>query len=158
MTDATNTDLAATDLGERGEVTIVREFDAPRELVFNAMIDPQQLTKFWGPVGMSTPVDRITIDARPGGVFETVMVSDEDGSEYPTRATYLRVVAPELLSWEEDGLGMVATSTFTDLGDGRTRVEIHQTNVPEMYRTPEALSGFNSSLDRFAAYLAELQA
>ena len=31
---------------------------------------------------------------------------------------------------------------------------IHQTNVPEMFRTPEALAGFNTSLDKFAAYLA----
>jgi hypothetical protein len=49
---------------------------------------------------------------------------------------------------------MTTTSTFVDLGDGRTEVRIHQTNVPEMYATPEAQAGFNSSLDRFEAYLA----
>lgn len=154
MTDSTT----SPDLGERGELTIVRDFDAPRELVFKAMIDPEQLTKFWGPVGMSTPLDRIKVDARPGGIFETVMVNDADGTEFPNRGVYLDVVEPELLSWREEGLDMVSTSTFTDIGNGRTRVVIHQTNVPETYRSAEAQAGFNSSLDRMAAHLATLQA
>ena len=33
---------------------------------------------------------------------------------------------------------------------------IHQTNVPEMYRSPEAQSGMQSSFDRFSAYLTTL--
>ncbi len=51
---------------------------------------------------------------------------------------------------------MTTSITFTDLGDGRTEVVTHQTNVPEMYRTPEAQAGMQSSFDRFAAYLATL--
>ena len=51
---------------------------------------------------------------------------------------------------------MTTSITFTDLGDGRTEVFIHQTNVPEMYRTPEAQAGMQSSFDRFAAYLETL--
>ena len=38
-----------------GEVTYTRVFDAPRELVFDCMLDPKHLTHFWGPTGMSTP-------------------------------------------------------------------------------------------------------
>ena len=55
-----------------GEVTYTRVYDAPRELVFRCMIEPEHLTHFWGPVGVSTPIENITVDARPGGVFETV--------------------------------------------------------------------------------------
>ena len=60
--------------------------------------------------------------------------------------------------WAEKGFaeGMTNTSTFTDLGNGRTEVVIHQRNVPAMFRSPEAQAGFNASLDRFAAYLATL--
>ena len=43
-----------------------------------------------------------------------------------------------------------------DLGDGRTEVVIHQTNVPEEYRSAEAQAGMQTSLDKFAAYLATL--
>ena len=143
-----------------GEVKITRVFDAPRELVFRCMLEPEHLTHFWGPVGVSTPVDKITIDPRPGGVFETIMVNDETGDEYPSRGVYVEIVEPERIVWTEPDVegGMMNSSTFTDLGDGRTEVFIHQTNVPEMYRSPEAQAGFESSLDRFAGYLATLTA
>ena len=51
---------------------------------------------------------------------------------------------------------MTTSVTFVDLGDGRTEVTIHQTNVPEMYMTAEAQAGMQSSLDRFAAYVSSL--
>jgi uncharacterized protein YndB with AHSA1/START domain len=141
---------------EVGELTFTRVFDAPRDLVFRCMIEPAHLTHFWGPVGVSTPIGNIKIDPRPGGVFDTVMVNDADGSEYPSRGVFTEVVEPERLVWREPEFGVTTTSVFTDLGDGRTEVRIHQTNVPEMFRSPEAQAGFLSSLDRFAAYLATL--
>ena len=139
-----------------GELIITRIFDAPRELVFRCMIEPEHLTHFWGPVGVSTPIENITVDPRPGGAFETIMVNDADGSEYPSRGVFVEVVEPERLVWSEPDSGMTTTSTFVQLDDDRTEVRIHQTNVPEMFRTPEAQAGFESSLDRFTAYLATL--
>ena len=133
-----------------------RVFDAPRHLVFSCMVEPEHLTHFWGPIGTSTPLDTITVDARPGGAFRTVMVNDADGSAYPTSARYLEVSAPERLSWVEDHSGMTVTATFTDLGDDRTRVDIEQTNVPPQMMEPAARAGFLTSLDRFAAHLARL--
>ena len=141
---------------EVGELTFTRVFDAPRDLVFRCMIEPEHLTHFWGPVGVSTPIGNIKIDPRPGGVFDTVMVNDADGSEYPSKGVFTEVVEPERLVWREPESGVTTTSVFTDLGGGRTEVRIHQTNVPEMFRSPEAQAGFLSSLDRFAAYLATL--
>ena len=143
-------------LPEAGELTYTRVFDAPRELVFRCMIEPEHLTHFWGPIGMSTPIEHITVDARPGGAFETVMVNDADGSEYPMRAVYVEVTEPERLVWTDPATGMTTTSTFVDLGDSRTEVRIHQTNVPEPFRSPEAQAGFSTSLDRFATYLGQL--
>jgi uncharacterized protein YndB with AHSA1/START domain len=144
-----------TNLGELNYTYIV---DAPRELVFRCMITPEHLTHFWGPVGVSTPIENIKIDPRPGGIFETIMVNDSDGAEYPSRGVYVEVVEPERLVWTEPDVegGMTTTSTFTDLGDGRTEVFVHQTNVPEMYRSPEVQDGMRSSFDRFAAYLTTL--
>lgn len=139
------------------ELTFTRVFDAPRELVFRCLIEPEHLTHFWGPVGVSTPLESIKVDARPGGIFETVMVNDADGSRYPTRAVFDEVTEPERLVWTEKDSGMRVTTTLTDLGDARTEVRIHQTNVPEPYRSPEAQAGFLTSLDRFAAYLGRLQ-
>ena len=136
------------------ELRFTRVFDAPRELVFRCMTEPDHLSHFWGPKGVSTPRDRIAVEARPGGVFETVMVNDTDGSEYQTRAVYDEVRPPELLSWTESHSGMQVTTQFVALGPARTEVRIHQRFVPEAFLLPEVQAGFLSSLDRFDAYLA----
>jgi uncharacterized protein YndB with AHSA1/START domain len=138
-----------------GELSFTRVFDAPRELVFRCLIEPEHLTHFWGPAGVSTPLAHITVDPRPGGVFETVMVNDADGSQYPTRAVYVEVTEPERLVWTETHSGITVTATLTDLG-GRTEVRIHQASVPAAFRTPQAQAGFLTSLDRFAGYLGRL--
>ncbi len=144
---------ATTDLGE---ATFTRVYDAPRELVFACMTEPEHLTHFWGPVGVSTPIENITVDLRVGGVFETIMVNDADGTKYPSRGVYTEIDPPNTLAWIEPDSGMTSRSTFTDLGEGRTEVRILQTNVPVMFRTPEAQAGMASSFDRFAAHLATL--
>jgi uncharacterized protein YndB with AHSA1/START domain len=135
-----------------------RVFEAPRALVFACMTDPAHLTHFWGPTGVSAPQERMRVDARPGGAFETVMVNDADGSEYPTHAVYDEVRPPELLVWTESSSGMRVRSEFLALGPERTEVRIHQTYVPEAFLASEAQAGFLSSLDRFDAYLSRLAA
>lgn len=149
-----------SDTSGTGEMTYRRVHQAPADLLFDCMTRPEHLTHFWGPAGTTTPIDGITVDLRPGGAFETVMVSDADGSSYTMSAVYLEVRRPSLLAWKEPCVegGMTTTITFTELGDGRTEVVTHQTNVPEPYLSPEAQQGFATSLDRFAAYAAELAA
>jgi uncharacterized protein YndB with AHSA1/START domain len=141
---------------ESGELVYTRVFDAPRELVFRCMLEPRHLTHFWGPAGVSTPLETIKVDARPGGVFETVMVNDSDGSRYPTRAVYVEITEPERIVWTEPDSGVTTTSAFRDLGGDRTELQIRQANAPAGYRSPEARAGFSTSLDRFDAYLSTL--
>ena len=138
-----------------GEVTYTRTYDAPRELVFRCMTEPEHLAHYWGPVGVTTPVENITIDLRPGGAFETIMVNDSDGEEYPMKAVYVEIAPPERLVFTEPEVegGMTTTITFSNAGSGRTEVVIHQTNVPEQYRSPEAMAGMQSSFDKFEAYV-----
>jgi uncharacterized protein YndB with AHSA1/START domain len=138
------------------ELEFVRVFEAPRDLVFRCMTDPDHLTHFWGPTGVSAPRARMEVDARPGGVFRTVMVNDADGTEYPTDGVYDEVRPPELLSWTEVHSNMRVVSEFIELSPGRTEVRIHQYEVPAPLTAAEAQAGFLSSLDRFAAYLATL--
>ncbi|WP_336214074.1 SRPBCC family protein [Nonomuraea sp. LPB2021202275-12-8] len=144
---------------ETGELTYRRVHRASRELLWDCMTTPEHLTHFWGPAGTTTPIGGITVDLRPGGVFETTMVSDADGSTYTMRAVYAEVRRPERLVWIEPGMegGMRTTVTFVDLGDGRTEVVTHQTNVPAAYLSAEARAGFATSFDRFDGYLAGLE-
>lgn len=145
---------------EPGEFTYRRTHRASRELLYDCMTQPEHLTHFWGPDGTTTPVDGITVELRPGGAFETLMVNVADGSQYTMRAVFLAVERPERLVWSEPDVagGMTTTVTFTELGDGRTEVVTHQTNVPAMFASPEAREGFETSLRRFDDYLARLMA
>jgi uncharacterized protein YndB with AHSA1/START domain len=140
------------------DLTYRRVHRAQRELLFECMTSPEHLTQFWGPAGTTTPVDRIVVDLRPGGAFETAMVNDTDGSEYTMRAVYVDVDPPSRLVWREADSGLTTTITFTDLGDGTTEILTRQTNVPAHFRTPEARAGFATSLDRYDAYIANLTA
>ena len=84
------------------------------------------------------------------------MVNEADGRRYAMRAVYVEVVDLERLVWTEADTGMTTTVTFSDLGNDQTEMHIHQTHVPEAVRRPDAQTGFATSLDRFAAYLAAL--
>ena len=138
------------------ELVYTRVFDAPRELVFRCMIEPEHLTHFWGPAGVSTPLGGITVDARPGGAFDAVMVNDTDGSTYRMQSVYVEITEPERLVWTDPDNGVTTISTFVDLDGARTELTIRQTNVPDAFRSPQARAGFATSLDRFAAHLATL--
>lgn len=143
---------------ELGELTIVRVHAAPIELLFEVMTTPEHLTHFWGGKGTHTPIEHITVDLRPGGAFETLMVADDGNGEYLMQAVFVEVERPTRLVWTEAEVegGMTTSVTFRDLGDGTTEATTHQTNVPTMYLTPEARAGFESSLDRCDDYIATL--
>lgn len=108
-----------------GEFTIERVYDTPRELVWRMWTEPEQVAQWWGPTGLHTPLQNIEIDLRPGGVFNTVMVADDDGGRFPSEMVVRQVLEPELLilEWQpQNGLGAGSLAvTFTDLG-ARTRV------------------------------------
>jgi uncharacterized protein YndB with AHSA1/START domain len=136
------------------ELVYQRVLRAPRELVWRCLTEPAELAHFWGPSGMVTPVEEIVVELHAGGRFETLMVG-ERGSHRMV-ATFTEVVAPARLAWVESATGMHTTSTLDDLGDGRTAVVIHQRNVPEAMRLPEARAGFLTSLERLEEHLAHL--
>ena len=106
------------------EIVLSREFDAPRELVFQAYTDPRHLPNWWGPDGFTNTT--LEIDVRPGGVWRFTM-HGPDGTDYPNRIAYEQVAPPELLVWlhgedvDDDPGAFHVTVTFDDL-DGRTRV------------------------------------
>jgi uncharacterized protein YndB with AHSA1/START domain len=141
------------------EITITRVFDAPRELVWKAWTEPEQIARWWGPAGWTNPLETITLDVRPGGTFRVTSISDSDGTEMTSAGIYREVVEPERLvldepaedAWHE---GAVSVATFTDLGDGRTEIVLHSTihTTDEMRGAAEA--GMAGSLDRLAEHLA----
>jgi uncharacterized protein YndB with AHSA1/START domain len=142
----------------RREFTITRAFDAPRELVWKAWTEPDQLASWWGPTGISTPRSTIEVELRPGGPFRMTMVSDADGTEYPTDMMFREVVEPERLVfvWEaQRGLGPgTVTVTFTDLGE-RTEVTTHYDGFTTDEIFTDSKRGWAQQLDRLAEHLTK---
>jgi uncharacterized protein YndB with AHSA1/START domain len=102
----------------------VREFDAPRDLVFSVWTDPKHLAQWWGPNGFTTTTH--SFEMRPGGVWRFVM-HGPDGRDHQNRITFEEVVPPQRIVYRHgDGADVEPvqfrqTVIFEDLG-GRTRV------------------------------------
>jgi uncharacterized protein YndB with AHSA1/START domain len=144
------------------DLVITRIFDAPRELVYRAFTDPDQLAQWFGPVGYSVPRDTVDIDARVGGHQRFTMVSDADPAQAsPVNATFVEVIENELLVGEEkwDGVPELGEGTvmrmrleFHDEG-GKTRLVLrqgpHTDEIEAMAR-----EGWGSSFGKLDALLA----
>jgi uncharacterized protein YndB with AHSA1/START domain len=105
------------------EVTLIRDLDAPRELVFRAFTDPALVARWWGLKNSKTVVDKM--EARKGGVWRYVQ-HDSDGNQWAFNGVYHSVTSPEQLvfTFEFEGMpGHVLMETVTlEDHDGKTRV------------------------------------
>jgi uncharacterized protein YndB with AHSA1/START domain len=63
------------------ELTITRVYDAPREVVWKAWTEPDQLARWWGRRGWNAVRSTIATDVRRRG-FRFVHFSDPDGSAW----------------------------------------------------------------------------
>jgi uncharacterized protein YndB with AHSA1/START domain len=138
------------------ELDIVRVFDAPRQLVWDAWTDPDQIALWWGPKGMHTPRESVELDLRPGGVLRLTMVMDATGAEFPSDMRFTQVDPPETLAyaWDEQrGLGRGAvTVTFKDLG-GKTELTNHFAGYTTDVIQGFMIQGSNEQYDKLGAYL-----
>ena len=110
------------------ELFIIREFDAPRELVFKAHTDASLYEKWVGPDDLAMTVEKM--DAFPGGSYR--FLHERGGHVYAFHGVYHEVLAPERIigTFEFDGLPetghvIMGTTKFEDLGGGRSRL-VHQ--------------------------------
>jgi len=104
-------------------VRIVREFDAPKELVFRAHTDPDLLVQWLGPRSLEMRIDHF--DCRSGGSYR--YIHSRDGEEYAFRGCFHEVRPDELIvqtfTFEGFPEGVALEKlVFEDLGDGRTRL------------------------------------
>jgi len=74
------------------EILLEREFDAPRELVWEACTKPEYVKQWWGPHGIT--VVECDIDFRVGGSWR-YLTRDEQGNEAPFRGEYREIQKPE---------------------------------------------------------------
>jgi len=106
------------------ELFIIREFDAPRELVFKAFVEPKLLEKWLGPKNMKMKIDKM--ENKPGGSYRYTH-SDSKGNVHGFRGVVHEVLKPERIiqTFEYEGLvGHVTldTALFESLPGNRTKV------------------------------------
>jgi uncharacterized protein YndB with AHSA1/START domain len=145
------------------ELEFVRTYDAPRQLVWDAWTDPDQMARWWGPRGITTPRESIELDLRPGGRVAFDMVDDTTGARYPNSGTILEVEPPARLVWADDGFADgsgkgTATVTLTEVDASTTTVTLRL--VADFSETVRAGAeqGWGTQLDKLVDYLASVQA
>jgi len=147
----------------RQDMTISREFDAPRELVFKAFTDPKLFAQWWGPRRYKNRIDKF--DARPGGMWRVVQTG-EDGSEHAFYGVHHAVVAPERIvaTFEYEGVpGHVAMQTITLEAVGQKTRMVGQ-NVFQSVADRDAMvgsgmqEGSEESYERLTELLEEMKA
>jgi uncharacterized protein YndB with AHSA1/START domain len=145
------------------EATATRVFDAPRELVFEAMTNPEHVMRWYGP--RDTQLTSCEIDLRPGGRFRFVMAGPEN-TAFAFSGVYQEVVRPERVvnTWcFEPYPDSQALETATwDEQDGRTtvRLSIVFQTVRDYagWAGSGAFGGWAETLDRLGEVVAELSA
>ncbi len=140
---------------------IRRILAAPRELVFKAWTEPDNLKKWWG-VGAdySTPIAEV--DLRVGGKYRLGMQAPDRDQPFVVGGTYREVHPPEKLVytwiWEhhaeqEDAdftpAETLVTVEFRDLG-GRTEVVLTHELFPDVNMRDEHSHGWTGCLEQLA--------
>lgn len=111
------------------DLTMIREFDAPRELVFKAHVDATWLARWLSPGDYDMRIDKF--DARSGGAYRYIHIGPE-GEEYAFHGTFHEVSDPvriiqtfEFEGLPETGHVCLDSISFEILANNRTRVTTH---------------------------------
>lgn len=141
-------------------ITIVREFEAPRERVYRAWTDPELVAQWLGPKDTPTRIDHWNLET--GGSYRYASMRDGEeiatfyGSFHEAR-TNERLVQTFTYDGVPDGV-VLDIATFEDAGDGRTRVTI--LSVAQSFEERDAMiaSGMEVGVVEGFAVLDELLA
>jgi uncharacterized protein YndB with AHSA1/START domain len=138
------------------DLVLNRVFNAPRDRVFRAWIDPQQMAQWWGPIGFTAPV--CELDVRPGGAW-LVHMKGPDGNVMPMGGRYHVIEEPSKLvctTFIKDGERYLVeafhTVTFAATPDGKTKLKLESTLLqlaPEWESSRHGMKeGWSTSLDK----------
>jgi uncharacterized protein YndB with AHSA1/START domain len=149
---------AAAAQTDQTELLIRRVFNAPRERVFKAWTDANDMLQWMGP--RDFPAVHVELDVRPGGAWRACLRPTGGGPDLWQGGRYLEVVPPERLvytfTWDEEhpahGVEMLMTIVFHDRG-GKTEMVLRQTKLPSVAERDGHIGGWTSALDRLDTLL-----
>lgn len=145
------------------ELLMIREFQAPRELVWEAWTNPDHIVHWWGPNGFTNTIHEMNV--KPGGVWRYIM-HGPDGTDYPNRITFREVVKPKLLTYrhgsdiENDPGEFEVTVNFEAKGNAT------ELTMRMVFKTKEmrdfvvnkygAIEGGNQTMNKLGEYLTRM--
>jgi uncharacterized protein YndB with AHSA1/START domain len=142
------------------ELRIMRIYDAPVKMVWDAWADPKQAAQWWGPRGFT--ITTHAKDLRPGGYWHYTM-HGPDGTDYENKTIYHEVVKHSRLVYDHGGNDdrpplFRVTVTFEEHRGG-TKMDMTMA-LPTAEAAADTKkfikgAGGNGTWDRLAEYLAE---
>ena len=155
MSAQTTKGSAVVTLPSDTEILITREFDAPKELLYQVWTTPELVRRWWH--ANRGTVDSIEIDLRVGGKWRYAMTS-ADGFSFAFSGEYLEIVPGERLVTTEvyepiPDAGATTTMTLAEV-DGRTVLTLLVKHSTKEHRDGHINSGMEAGLQE-ALDLAE---
>ncbi len=132
---------------ENKVTTMERVFDAPRELLWKAHVDPELMKQWWGPKEYETIIEKL--DVREGGEWRMIHKGKDDQgnpAEYAFYGEYKEIKEQESITWtfnfEPIGPGHEITETvyFEEVEAGKTKLR-----TVSHYKSDEDLEGMVQS-------------
>jgi uncharacterized protein YndB with AHSA1/START domain len=160
---AANSETFTVTLPSECEIRLTRLFDAPPQLVFEAMTRPEHVREWWGRLGPGYSVPVCEVDFRVGGRWRFVNRHPEGEAEF--YGEYLEIDAPRRVVFTEifapfpDGPSVVTSELAEDGGKTRLTVTARYSSreVRDMVKATGMEHGAGISYDRLEDVLASLQ-
>ena len=142
------------------ELRIIRTYDAPLKVVWDAWTDPAQTAKWWGPRGFT--ITTHSKDLRPGGTWHYTM-HGPDGTDYPNLTVYHEVEKHARLVYDHgayfDRPPLFRVTVLFSEHKGKTEMDMTMALATEEQARETAKfikqAGGNSTWDRLGEYLAK---
>jgi uncharacterized protein YndB with AHSA1/START domain len=153
---------------ENKELTLTRELDVSRDLVWKYWTDEKLIQQWWGPRGVSNPT--CVWEAKPQGNIHIVMLAGKElgslaGQEWPMTGTFKELQKPDKLVFTANaimnGKPILEHETTVTLEEtnGKTKMTVH---IVVTMVTPEAAGalqgmdmGWNQQLDKLGESLSK---
>jgi uncharacterized protein YndB with AHSA1/START domain len=158
-----NRDTFAVSTPADREIRLTRIFDAPRDLVWEAMSKPEHIRRWWGCLGQGYSVPVCEVDLRPGGAWRFVNQTP-NGHSAAFYGVYREVVPPRRVVFTEifdqfPDVESVVTSELTE-EDGKTRLTVScvypSTEIRDIVLGTGMEKGAGLSYDRLEEVAREL--
>jgi uncharacterized protein YndB with AHSA1/START domain len=131
---------------------------APLSVVFRALTEPQELSKWWGPEGFTIP--SVESELRPGGGYRIAMQPPE-GELFYLAGEFREVAPPERLSytfrWEDpdpEDQETVVTLSLRELGATSSELVLTQGDFATERRRALHEEGWTQGLDKLEALVS----